>query len=88
MGGRVKQELQQLVKEGILEPIQCAGWVAPIVSMLKNNGSVRVCGDLKVTVSQVACVDRYPIPSVKDLLSKLAGGQHFTKLVQDRTTNS
>ena len=31
-------------------------------------------------MNQVSCLDRYPIPRVEDLLSKLAGGKQFTKL--------
>ena len=52
----------------------------PTVPVLKKNGSVRECGDFKVTVNKVAQTDRYPIPQVEDLLSKLAGGQRFSKL--------
>ena len=80
MRAKVEEELQRLVSEGILKPIQYADWAAPIVPVLKKNESVRVCGDFKVTINKVARVDRYPIPQVEDLLSKLAGGQHFSKL--------
>ena len=60
--------------------MQYADWAAPIVPVLKKNGAVRICGDFKVTVNQVSCLDRYPIPRVEDLLLKLAGGKQFTKL--------
>ena len=77
---KVEQELQRLVQEGIFEPVQYADWAAPIVPVLKSNGTVRICGDFKVTVNQVSRLDHYPIPHVEDLLSKLSGGQYFTKL--------
>ena len=63
-----------------MEPVQYADWALPIVPVLKKNGAVRVCGNFKVTVNQVSRLDRYPIPRVEDLLSKLAGGKWFTKL--------
>ena len=43
---KVEQELDHLVSEGILEPVQFADWTVPIVPVLKSDGqSVRICGD-------------------------------------------
>ena len=39
-----------------------------------------ICGDFKQTVNPVSKLDRYPIPCIEDLFSKLAGGKSFTKL--------
>ncbi len=40
--------------------------------MLKaDKESVRICGDFKQTVNPVAKLDRYPIPRIEDLFSKL-----------------
>ena len=78
---KVEEELQRLQKEGVIEPIQFADWAAPIVPVLKQDGkSVRICGDFKMTVNQASKLDRYPIPKIEDLFSKLAGGQLFSKL--------
>ncbi|ETW98967.1 MAG: hypothetical protein ETSY2_41820 [Candidatus Entotheonella gemina] len=59
---RVDQALQKLVSEGIVEPIQFSEWAAPIVPVVKRDGSIRVCGDYKLTINQVAQVDTYPLP--------------------------
>ena len=48
--------------------------------MLKKDGTVRICGDYKLTVNQAAKVDSYPLPKINDLFASLAGGQTFTKL--------
>ena len=48
--------------------------------MLKNDDSIRICGDYKQTINQVAIPDKYPLPKVDDLLASLAGGETFTKL--------
>ena len=77
---RVDQALQKLVSEGILEPIQFSEWAAPIVPVVKRDGSIRVCGDYKLTVNQVAQVDTYPLPLVQDIFASLANGKSFTKL--------
>ena len=81
MKEKVEEELQRLTKEGILEPVEFVSWAAPIVPVLKSDkSSVRICGDLNVTVNPVVKLDKYPIPKVEDLFAQLAGGKTFTKL--------
>ena len=52
--------------------------------MLKNSrdpsGPVRICGDYKTTVNQVAPCDSYPIPNTSEQLATLAGGEKYTKI--------
>ena len=44
----VDAELDRLMEQGILTPVQFAEWAAPIVLVLKSNKkSVRICGDFK-----------------------------------------
>ena len=77
---RVDQELERLEGAGVLKPVQIANWAAPIVPVLKQDGSVRVCGDYKVTVNQAAKPDTYPLPRIDDLFTALTGGKLFSKL--------
>ncbi len=78
---KVEQELDRLVQENILEPVEHSEWASPIVSVLKKDGkSVRICGDFKQTINPVSKLDRYPIPKIEDLFSQLSGGKSFTKL--------
>ena len=77
---RVDQALEKLLSEGILEAVQFSEWAAPIVPVVKRDGSIRVCGDYKLTVNQVAQVDTYPLPLVQDIFASLANGKSFTKL--------
>ncbi|XP_056330368.1 uncharacterized protein K02A2.6-like [Danio aesculapii] len=76
----VEAELQRLVEEKIIEPVQFAEWAAPIVPVRKPDGSIRICGDYKLTVNRASSVEQYPIPKVEDLFTQLAGGQKFSKL--------
>ena len=77
---KVKQELDRLLEAGIISPVKFADWAAPIVPVIKANGSVRICGDFKLTINQVAKQDIYPLPFVEDLFASLSGGKIFTKL--------
>ena len=49
--------------------------------VLKSDGSMRLCGDYKVTVNRVADTESYPLlPRIDGLLASLTGGKVFSKL--------
>lgn len=77
MREKVECELNRLVKEDILEPVNNSDWGTPIGPIFKSNGQLRLCGDYKVTLNPHIKVDRYPIPRVQDLLATLNGGTVF-----------
>ncbi|XP_056151530.1 uncharacterized protein K02A2.6-like, partial [Lampris incognitus] len=64
----------------MISPVQHSEWAALLVCIPKKDGSVRICGDYKVTVNQWLDVAQYPLPKPQDLFCTLAGGKHFTKL--------
>ena len=74
---KVEKELERLQELNVLEPVQFSDWAAPIVPVPKTDGSVRICGDYKVTINRAAKVDQYPIPRINDLFSSLAGGKVY-----------
>ena len=74
------KEIDRLTKNGIIEPVELSDWAAPIVPVVKQDGSIRLCGDYKVTVNRAAKVDKYPLPRIDDLFASLEGGRSFTKL--------
>ena len=78
--GKVEQEIERQVAEGILEPIQFSEWATPVVPVVKKDGSIRLCGDYKGTVNQAAKTDTYPLPRIEDLFASLGGGTIFSKL--------
>ena len=77
---RVEQELERLQKDEVITPVQFSDWAAPIVPVVKKDGSIRICGDFKLTVNQAAKLDSHPLPRIEDLFASLAGGQTFSKL--------
>lgn len=81
MRDTVAKEIQRLVDEDILEPVEAGGceWASPIVVVPKTNG-VRICADFKIGVNHKICNDYYPIPEIESVFSKVSGCEVFAKL--------
>ena len=77
---KVEEELKRLQREEIVQPVQFSDWAAPIVPVVKQDGSVRICGDYRLTVNRASKLDSYPLPKVEDLFAAMAGGKQYTKL--------
>ena len=78
--GAIEQDLEQLENLGVIEKVQFSDGAAPVVPVQKSDGTVRLCGDYKVTINPVLNVDKYPVPKAEDLFATLAGGKKFSKL--------
>ena len=70
---KVEVELEWLVEEGIVEPVTFSEWAAPVVPVMKGDGSIRICGDYKLMVNRGAKADVYPIPSMTRYLHQWQG---------------
>ena len=68
---KIEKELNHLIQQGIIEPIMLSEWAALIVPVLKKDGTVQICSDFKLTVSQAAKVDSYPSSKINDLFASL-----------------
>ena len=77
---RVTSELDRLERDGIITKVTWSDWATPIVPVIKKDGSVRLCGDFKVSVNPQLKVDQYPLPKIDDIFASLAGGKHFLKI--------
>ncbi|CAC5370729.1 unnamed protein product [Mytilus coruscus] len=44
---KVEMELIRLEKEGQIQQVEFSDWAAPMVPVVKENGSIRICGDYK-----------------------------------------
>jgi len=76
----VEAELNKLEENGVIINIEQSDWASPVVVVPKADGSVRLCGDYKVTINQVVDDEQYPLRTAQDLYSTLAGSKVFTKL--------
>ncbi|XP_064469840.1 uncharacterized protein K02A2.6-like [Ornithodoros turicata] len=69
-----------LCEAGVLTPVTHSEWATPIVPVMKKEGTVRICGDFKVTLNQVCDVEQYPLPEIEDMFASLSGAKCFSKL--------
>ncbi|XP_032091803.1 uncharacterized protein K02A2.6-like, partial [Thamnophis elegans] len=77
---KVEAELDKLVAQGILEPVDHSPWETPIVIAVKADGSIRICADYKSTINLGLQANPYPVPVVQHLLHSLGQGRIFAKL--------
>ncbi|XP_043226576.1 uncharacterized protein K02A2.6-like [Amphibalanus amphitrite] len=77
---KVEKQLQKDVESGVLEQVTHSRWAAPLVPVLKKDGTVRVCANLKLTANKAVKCDTYPLPRAQDIFAQLAGGRVFTTL--------
>ncbi|XP_026724771.1 uncharacterized protein K02A2.6-like isoform X1 [Trichoplusia ni] len=69
-----------MLRAGIIEPVDTSDWATPLVIVHKPDGALRLCADYKVTLNRMLRVDKYPVPKIDDLFSRLRGSKYFTKL--------
>ena len=78
--GAIERDLERLESVGVIEKTNYSNWAAPIVAGPKPDGTVRICGDYKVTQNPVLQVDQYPILKADDLFATLSGGQSIYRM--------
>ncbi|KRY17328.1 Transposon Tf2-9 polyprotein [Trichinella patagoniensis] len=66
---KIDMELDKLVKQKVLEPVSHPVWATPIVTPMKPDVSVRICGDNKRTINKALLKHAYPVPAVSHLLA-------------------
>ncbi|CAB0017172.1 unnamed protein product [Nesidiocoris tenuis] len=80
----VETELDRLVTEGIIEPVNLETdpieWASPIVVVIKPTGKVRICADFKVTINPFIQPTLHPLPNFEELLAKVGHGELFSVL--------
>ena len=77
---KLDDSLDELESKGIIESVAYSDYACPIVVVTKPNGTLRLCGNYKLTANKVLKCEQYPIPTLEDLLQDLQGGQQFSKL--------
>ena len=73
-------ELKKLEEQDIIEKVEGpTPWMSPLVVILKKNGDVRLCVDMRMP-NQAIQRERHPSPTSDDLVDALNGAKVFSKL--------
>ena len=76
----IERELDRLESEGILEKVSYSEWAAPVVLVPKTEGTIRLCGDYKVTINPQLEIDQYLLPKLDNIFATLAEGKWLSKI--------
>ena len=55
-------------------------WATPIYASVKKDGTIRLCGDSKLTIISMLQVDQHPLPYPNEIMASLTNGKSFSKL--------
>ena len=80
MRAKIECTLDRFQIERVISPVEFSVWACPIVSVLKSDGSIRICGDYKMTINKYSKHDQYPLPKADDLFAAIYGGQKFSRI--------
>ena len=77
---KLRSEIERLASLGVIERTEePTPWVSSIVTVLKKNGSLRICLDPK-DLNQAIEREIYQIPTIEEVATRLAGAKCFTTL--------
>ena len=79
---KVTEKLEQMVRQGIPEPVQPGGVTnaSPVVWQRKTSGELRLCKGLKVHINGKVRDMDYPIPNMETIFHNLHGASYFGKI--------
>ena len=75
----VEDALDKLVEEDIIESVKFSDWASPIVPVLKDDKSMRICGDFKYVNTCIAC-EKYPLPRLEEIFAVVCKSKIFSKI--------
>jgi transposase InsO family protein len=74
--GALKKQIDDWLEQDVISPSN-SPWSANLVAVRKKNGKIRWCQDYR-RLNEVTKKDSYPMPSVKDNITRLAGSTIFS----------
>lgn len=76
----MKEKLNELLQLDIIEVVcEASGWVSPLVPVLKDNGELRICVDMR-RANFAIIRENHPLPTMDDLFARLGKAKFFSQL--------
>ncbi|WVZ50761.1 hypothetical protein U9M48_001986 [Paspalum notatum var. saurae] len=74
----LKKQLDELLEKGFIRD-SVSPWGALVLFVKKKDGTMRMCIDYR-DLNAVTIKNKYPLPRIDDLLDRLKGAKHFSKI--------
>ncbi|CAB3220156.1 unnamed protein product [Arctia plantaginis] len=77
---KINKKLDELVRLDIIEPVNMpSAWVSPMVPVLKPDGDIRICLDMRIA-NKAIIRENHPLPTMEQLIPKFCKASFFSKL--------
>lgn len=77
---KINKKIQELIDTDIIEPVNGpSDWVSPLVPVLKGDGDIRICVDMR-QANKAIIREKYPLPTMEQLIPKFRNAKIFSKL--------
>lgn len=77
---KIEEKLEELLKSDIIEAVdEYSQWVSPLVAIVKDNGDLRLCVDMR-RANEAIQRENHLMPTFEDFLPRLKKAKFFSRL--------
>jgi hypothetical protein len=74
---KVKEEIDCMLKAGVIELVEESEWISPMVVQDKKTGGIRICVDLR-KLNDACLHDPFPTPFTDEVLENVGGQEAYS----------